>query len=67
VLTTQNTYNYGVNIPNAPNALWVWDSKWNAPGCNRTITITEHFHASCNSGFSLSASADNLFTISING
>jgi hypothetical protein len=67
VLTTKNTYNYGVSIPNAPNAVWVWDSKWNTSGCHQTITITEYFQASCNSGFSLFATADNLFTISING
>ncbi len=39
-LTTQNTYPYNVNIPIAPNAVWVWASNWNKPRCPPNITIT---------------------------
>ena len=41
--TSLSTYSYGVIIPQASNAKWVWDTDSDKPGCNQNINITKNF------------------------
>ena len=62
-----NTYPYGVSISQAPSAIWIWAHDWNNPSTPSPITVSENFYASCGSSMTVYATADNNFTITING